>query len=375
MVRGLSPGMLDALRRASRAPTPGGLSSLGLVPCISLCGMAISGANADYRRFQNDLARAGMIFQQCGIQVVEQSFRVVDHAAFQNHPDWNCERELAPSAMRMFNTLGPLCPRGHVLTIYVRSLGFNFIGCGLPDIGGGQAALVVSDAAGRNTFPHEIGHTILGGGHSTDPTNLMYRPSGLITVEPPRLTAAQCRMISASSLVHQCGPIPAPPPVAGPIFSPVPAVGGSPVRAGLLAAEEGDLAPVVRMGHAGVPELIGLLSGDTDPAVRSRAGGALAQIGGDKAARALAIAAQTDAHPVVRLTAGHALGLVAGPAAHPVLAGLLQDQDAGVRITGLHALARLQTPEARAAIAEAAQREANTHVRAIAEGYSQGSNR
>jgi hypothetical protein len=292
----------------------------------------------------------------------------IDNPAWLDHPDWVCSVGTTRSARDLFADARGRCPAGNVIMIYIRSMGGGSVGCGGPTLAGeGRPGFVNTDAASNNTFAHEIGHLLFGFAHSTDPTNLMFVPSGSIAVDPPQLTPGQCRLTLGAGAVHECGPIPPPPPVAGPRSSPVTPVGLSPVRAGLLAAEEGDFGVVLALGAADVlQELSTLVARDPVPALRARAAGALGLIGGDEAARALCRAARSDGHPVVRLMAAHQLGRLGGAEAAAALAGLVHDRDVGVRLTALRGLSASGTSSGDAAVARLADRDPSQHVRAAA---------
>ena len=354
------------------------------MPCITVCGIAVAGANADRDRFRRDVERARTIFAQCGVTVEQGSFTVLSRdPTLLDHPDWDCTSGRTDGITRLLSIREGVCGRRDIPAYYVRTIGGGYTGCGGPELTpDGLPAFVVADAAIPTTFAHELGHTFLGVGHSTDTNNLMYPNQGLITAEPPQLTADQCRTINNSLYTTNCivrGPIrtpvrvpirfPFPPPQRVPIRVPFPIrvpirvplsqVGERPTIAEvtqlLLNADE-SLDQVVALGPAAVPVLAQILVSSPNAVVRARAAGALARLGGNAAIEALRRGLQ-DPDPVVRVIAADGLRRLGGSVAEMALIGALKDHDAGVRATTLRSLEAFSSRAARNAAAEARRRQ------------------
>ncbi|MGE5672779.1 MAG: HEAT repeat domain-containing protein [Mycobacterium leprae] len=281
----------------------GGFAGAG-APCVTVCAFMVDGADADYRRFQQDVQQSNIIFRQCGFQVQGVSFQVIGDRSLLDFPDWYTA---IPQSVTPLFGYASSCAAGDVIVFYIRSTGGAFAGAGSRNMVNGRPGFVVTDVRRPNTFAHELAHILFGGGHSTDPTNILLGLTNRIVVDPPRVTAAQCQAALTSPLMHACLPA-------------------------LPTLRQADVAPLLLSPAS-----------DGEVAVRGRAAAALAQIGGPSAIQALAVAAQLDGSPVVRLNSAYAVRQLAGGSARPVLLRLLLDPDEGVRRVALNGITALST--------------------------------
>jgi hypothetical protein len=338
-----------------------------LTRCIRICAISVTGSTGSLARFRSDLTRARNVYFPCGLAIQEGSFTEVNDSTLLDFPDWT-GTNVPQAALRLLGS-GRACQPDWVV-FYVRSIGGGNIGRGGTQFVNSGPGMVVTDSASVNTFPHELGHTFLGGdaAHSTDQTNVMFTPSGSITANPPRVTTAQCSTIAqrapASCPTTLAAVSQAPGTLIQALLTQAPPPPTPAQLAQLTQIEGEDLdAVAANHGQALMPHLLETLKSGA----RQRCCTALeilGRTGGPVATRAAEIMARGAADPVVRLTAATALGRICDHQAEPVLTACTHDPDPGVRLAGLRGLARFGTPSAQAAMIHCLSREHDSSVRA-----------
>jgi hypothetical protein len=315
--------------------------------CVNVCAISVAGSAGTFTRFSEDLARARQIFRCAGITLHQGGFMPVNDNSLLDLTEWTVTNE--PADARRLLAMGPNCGRGErpspfptIFAYYVRTLGGGYNGIGRTNFANNAPGLVLSNAAGRWTFAHEIGH-VLGLPH-TDPmdtTNIMFFDSPNITVDPPVITPQQCLTARASNVPVPCTEALELPPVQAPRVIARPPFETTPALQGLLSDDPGVVERFAAMGPAILPQLLSRAN-DPNLAIRQRVLAVLARIGTPAALQAVTTAAQSDPDPSVRATAASALAQVRSPLSAMVLPRTLQDPDAGVRAAALRSLALMR---------------------------------
>lgn len=112
--------------------------------------------------------------------------------------------------------------------------------------------------------------------------------------------------------------------------------------------------------------------GHPEPETRIRAARLLGQVGDGRAVPALCDWATRSSDMGFLEAIADALGALGSPEAVPVLIRLLRESWLSVRVRAARALARIGTPEARAALHQAATQDPSPAVRRVAQSGSSG---